>query len=94
MLKKIMNRSEALKRKQFSQIGLVRHPNERRRKLIGSAVNLASHLCEGISKTGGGILVCNETSKILEGNNLKVTEFDGSYAKAYTIQTKSKSLSY
>lgn len=74
--------------------GLVGHPNEKRRKLIGSAVNLASHLCEEISKTGGGILICNETAKMLESNNLKMIEFDSSYAKAYTIQTESESLSY
>jgi class 3 adenylate cyclase len=46
--------------------GNVGHPQDRRHKLIGTAVDLASHLCEDLKTIGGGIAVCPQTKGFIE----------------------------
>jgi class 3 adenylate cyclase len=48
--------------------GNVGHPQDRRHKLIGTAVDLASHLCEDLKTIGGGIAVCPRTKGFIEEN--------------------------
>ena len=45
--------------------GFVGHRQERRYKLVGPTVNLASHLCDAARATSSGILICQNTFNYL-----------------------------
>jgi class 3 adenylate cyclase len=46
--------------------GNVGHPHDRRHKLIGTAVDLASHLCEDLKTVGGGVALCPRTKSFID----------------------------
>jgi class 3 adenylate cyclase len=46
--------------------GVIGHPADRRHKLIGPAVDLASHLCEELKAVTGGIAICPQTKQLID----------------------------
>jgi class 3 adenylate cyclase len=46
--------------------GNVGHPDDRRHKLIGTTVDLASHLCEDLKTVGGGVALCPRTKSFID----------------------------
>jgi class 3 adenylate cyclase len=67
--------------------GFVGHPHERRNKLVGSPVNLASHLCQDLKKVGGGIAICQSTKELIGDEWPTFNSRSLPHGKAWTIST-------
>jgi class 3 adenylate cyclase len=65
--------------------GLVGHVKERREKLVGSALNLAAHLCEAGNDIGGGILICQETAELLDNDLIVMKPMSLSVGKHFQV---------
>ncbi len=56
--------------------GLMGYEKERREKLVGSAINLASHLCEAGIDFEGGVLIDRETYNLVKTENFDVKSIE------------------
>ncbi|MBN9120512.1 MAG: hypothetical protein J0I06_15390 [Planctomycetes bacterium] len=66
--------------------GMVGHPQARRQKLIGRAVNLAAHLCEEAGRNSDGLLICPNTRAQLDDSEWSFSEIATRDGVAYSVQ--------
>jgi len=68
--------------------GLLGHPQERRPKFVGSAVNLASHLCAAGKTIPDAVLVCSKTKELIESEPFDFIKSSTKLEPCFRIQPK------
>jgi|YNPMSStandDraft_1061717.scaffolds.fasta_scaffold09294_2 class 3 adenylate cyclase len=72
----------------FVYCGMMGHPQHRKEKLVGQAVNLAEHLCHKAKEQGGGVIVCSQTAEIIKLDNFELKPLDSREGQCYQVTSK------
>lgn len=72
----------------FVYCGMIGHPQHRKEKLVGQAVNFAEHLCHTAKERGGGIIICSQTAEIIKLDDFEVKPLDSRDGQCYQVTSK------